>query len=831
MFKHYGSITVLAVAGVGFSGLSWAISGGSVSLQQALGESSQAPFLFPVEGVTAHAGFASTHEFLIDTTAFIETPAGVHLTLAGAIANADGSRAGLTKTGGGTLALGGANTYGGNTRVTAGTLRLEGASAAGSSLRSVELFSGTTLEYAPGTQVNNMLQLWHPQDDAGQGAQVVRVTGAAPGSGEQEAGLWVRLSVPEGRATQAGSIAAAPGAQVNLVKEGQGSLVLSGFTHAPVAARVSEGALAVQAFFGGAVSVENSATLAGTGTVGRIHVLQGGTLSPGLDALAARPAAGASGAASPATLSVAGNLVLDDGSNLHLNVWPDGRGDKVQVLGIARLGGTLQARAADGNWAPDTRYTVVQAQGGLEGTAFDAATTNLAYLTPGLEYDASAAYLTLTRNDRPLDDVLDDPGDDSVGDVIDDAVTDPVLPPVDVVDATPSDPGVDVPVVDDPVTEDVAVVTPTAPEPSPDPAPVSPVEPPAVSDPEPATPETVIYDTIVTLAEPQAADALRELDGSWQASVQSRLLADTRYLRDASLQEWRRMPATLAAGARTWAGTYGARATRNAQGDTHGDNRDLGGLALGATWSSAAFANGGRLNLGVVAGAEHSRMQRQGAPADASVRSLLAGFGAGFTWNDARLVLGAISGWHKQNVSRLAWLGNLPQWLSDARRATSQQVFGEMRLRLRNTPQWNAQAFGRFTWARVRVAAGSESGGLMALDFDESAQHVRLTELGLAAERHWNTARGRLSVSGEAAWQNASGNLVPENRARFRDSPAAHARHFTSRGQPLPRHALNLRLGAQWAITPTASLSLHYTGQLAQHQRDHSARLLIAWHL
>src|SRR5690606_14453952 len=160
-------------------------------------------------------------------------------------------------------------------------------------------------------------------------------------------------------------------------------------------------------------------------------------------ALAAAGASALSGNAAPqavpATLSVTGNLVLEEDSQLRLNVWPDGRADKLQVLGTARLGGTLQALAENGDWAPETRYTVVQAQGGLGDSAFQAATTNLAYLTPGLHYDATAAYLTLTRNDRPLDDVLDDPGEDSVGDVIDDAVNDPE----DVADVTPepADPG------------------------------------------------------------------------------------------------------------------------------------------------------------------------------------------------------------------------------------------------------------------------------------------------------------------------------------------------------------------------------------------------------
>jgi outer membrane autotransporter protein len=60
-------------------------------------------------------------------------------------------------------------------------------------------------------------------------------------------------------------------------------------------------------------------------------------------------------------------------------------------------GGTVKVLAADGNYALSTRYTILTAGGGRTGE-FDEVTSNLAFLTPSLGYDANNVYLTMDRN-------------------------------------------------------------------------------------------------------------------------------------------------------------------------------------------------------------------------------------------------------------------------------------------------------------------------------------------------------------------------------------------------------------------------------------------------
>ena len=76
-----------------------------------------------------------------------------------------------------------------------------------------------------------------------------------------------------------------------------------------------------------------------------------------------------------------------------------GQSDKILAGGTSSLtGGTVQVLAENGNYARQTRYTILTANGGVTGT-FANVTSNLAFLTPTLSYDPNDVFLTLNRND------------------------------------------------------------------------------------------------------------------------------------------------------------------------------------------------------------------------------------------------------------------------------------------------------------------------------------------------------------------------------------------------------------------------------------------------
>lgn len=132
------------------------------------------------------------------------------------------------------------------------------------------------------------------------------------------------------------------------------------------------------------VSVDPGAKLTGNGSTGDLTIANGATIAPGGDALG--------------TLTVNGNISIASGASYQVNATDTGNSDLIHATGTATLGGSsVLALAAGSNWAASTRYTIVTADNGVNGT-FGTASSNFAFLTPTLSYDTSHAYLTLTRN-------------------------------------------------------------------------------------------------------------------------------------------------------------------------------------------------------------------------------------------------------------------------------------------------------------------------------------------------------------------------------------------------------------------------------------------------
>src|SRR3546814_20168818 len=83
---------------------------------------------------------------------------------------------------------------------------------------------------------------------------------------------------------------------------------------------------------------------------------------------------------------------------LQIEAQADGQADKLVVGGSATLDGSMLVLAADGDWQPQTDYTILTAAGGISGQ-FGTATSSLLFLNPLLNYGADAVTLTLRRSD------------------------------------------------------------------------------------------------------------------------------------------------------------------------------------------------------------------------------------------------------------------------------------------------------------------------------------------------------------------------------------------------------------------------------------------------
>ena len=167
----------------------------------------------------------------------------------------------------------------------------------------------------------------------------------------------------------------------NLEKIGSSTWTLTGTTRAVREMRVKDGRLLVDGRLDNVnVTVDAGAIIGGTGVVGSLTI-NGGTLEPG------NPIG---------SFDTVGNLILDANSTYKVDVSPTGA-DKVNVIGLATLGGAKVAV----NFQPGTyvkkQHIIISAEDGISGTFGPKVDTNLPKnLKAGLSYSTSEVFLNLT---------------------------------------------------------------------------------------------------------------------------------------------------------------------------------------------------------------------------------------------------------------------------------------------------------------------------------------------------------------------------------------------------------------------------------------------------
>jgi len=352
-----------------------------------------------------------------ETGAFIDT-AGGQSEISGDI----GGDGGIVLSGGGQIAFSGTNNYAGGTVLTENTtLTITSGNAIGSGNL---VLMGGMLQADQALAVSNNVVLMNGANVLDTQTSAVVVDGDISGTGGFTKNGTGTLTLTGANSytggttiaggTLIGSTASLTGDVVNnaqfviaqdndgafggdisgtgsFAKNGTGTLTLTGANSYTGNTVVTGGTLIANGFLGNSTVVLQDATrLAGNGLVGGISAGAGSTVAPAGHAIG--------------VLMVDGDITFAAGSTFEVNANAAGEADRIASTGSITLsGGMVQVLAADGNYAPQTAYTILTGAS-VEGQ-FDGVETDLAFLMPTLSYADNGVGLVLTRNDVDFADV------------------------------------------------------------------------------------------------------------------------------------------------------------------------------------------------------------------------------------------------------------------------------------------------------------------------------------------------------------------------------------------------------------------------------------------
>jgi outer membrane autotransporter protein len=458
---------------------------------------------------------------------------------------------------------------------------------------------------------------------------------------------------------------------------------------------VDGGAFSVNGTLGGQIVVGSGSMLRGTGSVGSTTLAAGAIAAPGN---------------SIGTLRVNGNLVFQPGSAYQIEVDAAGRGDRIDVTGSATLGGaSAMVLAANGGWAPVTRYTILHAEGGILGT-FGALSSNFAFLTPSLSYGAQQVTLMLERNDVRFPLVGISANQRSVGQAIEQLGAGPVYGAVLKSDATTARSAFD-----------------------------------SLSGEIHATLRTTLAEDNRFLRDAGLA-RLRQDGGA--ASAAGGLRARENALGDG-----------------VWGRAYDSNGHADGDGNAARAERSSSGVLVGADRRI------GDWRVGLMGGANRSRTQPAERSASASVDSYHLGLYGGTQWGALALRTGLGYARHEIETQRtVAFTGFADATRADYH-ANTAQAFGELGWQV-HAGGIDLEPFMGLAHVRLRTGQFAERGGAAALLGGSEHSSTTFSTLGLRAGSSFELGGVEVTARGMLGWQRAFGDVTPAARMAFAGGPA-----------------------------------------------------------
>lgn len=569
-----------------------------------------------------------------------------------------------------------------------------------------------------------------------------------------------------------------------LDKVGAGTLALTGTSTFSGPTTINGGTLDVGgSIANSAVTISSGGTLAGTGTVGGpVTAMNGSIVAPGSSA----------GATSTGTLTVAGNVNLAAGSALDVRLGSNGQGTQLAATGTATLsGGTVNVQPV-ATLTPNLPYAILTAAGGVSGTFGSLnGLTPSAFLTPKLSFDPTSVFVTMAFNGTSFASVAQTPNQASVAAAV----------------------------------QTLGFGNPVA-------------------------------AAILSTSAPQARQAFDLLSGEIHPSVSSVLIDESHEVRDAVTDRVRQLMSNTTDPRLATLAPTGPVVSSN-QG-TSGEKRPVYYKAkpipavgpeslVYATWahgfgswgridgrdglgkidhSSGGFISGvdatfnGTWRVGLAGGYSRTSFNvddRASSGGSDNYHVAVYGGGQVGAWG---LRTGVAYTWHDIDTSRGIVFPGFAGSAQAGYSAHTTQVFGEIGYSIAAGPV-ALEPFAGLAYVHFDSNPFTEWGGPAALAGGKESRDVTYTTLGLHAASNFLMSDSTVLVArGTVGWRSAFGDVTPITGFAFASGSAP----FAVTGVPIARDSAVVEAGLDWKVRRDMTLSVTYTGALADKAQSHAVQ-------
>lgn len=550
----------------------------------------------------------------------------------------------------------------------------------------------------------------------------------------------------------------------DLVKRGDGALILTGASTYAGPTAVLGGTLAVDGSTVSATRVADGGILAGTGSVGALTAGGDGTVSPGsiLDAKQVT-----------ATLGVDGDFRQGDGSVYEAGIAGTAQSDRIAVTGETTIGAlarvTVMRESADA-LKVNTRYTVLTSAEGVSGSyggVSAAFLEGMRFVDLALAYDPTTVFLDLRRSDVAFADVAATGNQRAV------AVA------AETLDAAGT------------LYNDIAFMT--APE------------------------ARGAFDQLSGEIHPSAQSVLIGQSHFVRDAATERVraaFAGVAAVAAPVAELGTDGPVAAPVSSETlslWGRGFGAWGSLDGDGNAASVSGNIGGFLAGADLPIGDLAR-----AGVLAGYSRTSFGISARASSGSAESYHAGLYGGADWNRIGLRTGLAYSWNSLSTDRTIGLPGGTETLSADYDAGTFQMFGELGYR------WDlktvaVEPFANAAYVHLDTGSFRESGGVAALSGADESTDTGFSTLGLRAASTLGVGTVPVTLRAEAGWVHAYGDVTPASTLAFAGGSAS----FDVQGAPIARDAAALSAGLDVTLAKSAVLGLSYQGQLASDAAEH----------